>query len=92
MADDKCPICGLDTRGVHDAITGWWTGHSETDCLRCRLGNAYAIIDRLNDDDLADRIGRRCGDYQHDDRWCPTCVARLDAIEAYQRAVKEGNL
>ena len=85
MTDSSnCPICGLPLAGTRDPQTGWITGHSREDCLRERL---WSIKARLYDDDLATRIGKDCHDPHHDPRWCPTCEARLDGIDAYRQAV-----
>jgi len=47
------------------------------------------LLELLDDDDLAKRVAVDCHDPHHDDRWCPTCEARRDGIEAYQRALRE---
>jgi hypothetical protein len=41
----------------------------------------------LSDDGFASDVARKCNDPQHDVRWCPTCSAREDGIEAYREAV-----
>ena len=45
------------------------------------------IAMRVGDDGLAGRVATDCHDPSHDDRWCPTCEARGDGIEAFQFAV-----
>jgi len=42
---------------------------------------------RLADDDLADRVAKDCHDSEHDVRWCSTCAARADGIDAYRSTV-----
>ena len=49
-----------------------------------------AIVARLDDDALARRVAAACHDQAHDDRWCPTCSARGDGIEAYRDAIRDG--
>lgn len=46
---------------------------------------------RVADDDLAERIAIDCHDAGHDARWCATCAARRDGIEAYREALKGEN-
>lgn len=42
----------------------------------------------LNDDALAISIAKDCHDTAHDDRWCATCEARRDGIEAYREEIQ----
>ena len=42
----------------------------------------------LNDDALAIAIAHDCHDTAHDDRWCATCEARRDGIEAYREELQ----
>jgi len=49
-----------------------------------------AIVARLDDDALARRVACECYDQLHDDRWCPTCAAREDGIDAYRDAIRDG--
>ena len=51
------------------------------------IARLQAIVDRLNDNDLADRVMVRCNDPAHDERWCGTCEARGEGIDAYRLAV-----
>ena len=52
--------------------------------------DVHAIVARLRDDALAERVACDCHAVGHDDRWCTTCEARLDWIEDYRRAVLRG--
>lgn len=45
------------------------------------------LLDILKDDTLAIKIARDCFDPAHDDRWCSTCEARIDGIEAYREYI-----
>ena len=47
------------------------------------IARLQAIVDRLNDNDLADRVMVRCHDPAHDERWCGTG----EGIDAYRAAV-----
>ena len=42
---------------------------------------------RLADDELAARVAKDCHDPAHDVRWCSTCAARADGIDAYRSTV-----
>lgn len=65
-----------------------WAGWLRPEARRVRAErDAKAIVARLNDKALADRIAAGCHDPHHDDRWCATCEARADGIDAYRRAV-----
>ena len=52
-----------------------------------RYEKLEAIVDRLGDDDLADKAGKDCHDPDHSDNWCLSCDARHDGIEAYRLAL-----
>ena len=41
----------------------------------------------FHDDELAKKIAHDCNDRDHDDRWCPTCQNRENAIFEYRQAV-----
>ena len=61
-------------------------------CVRWLVDQNARLRERLaalDDDALADRIAQDCHDKDHDDRWCQTCAARSDGIEAYREALKE---
>ena len=45
------------------------------------------ILARLRDEDLSIQISQKCNDPWHEDRYCPTCEARLNGIDDYRRAV-----
>ena len=59
----------------------------EADILARLMTQEADILARLRDDDLAEQIGRQCTDPHHDPRWCRTCEAQVDGIDAYRRAV-----
>jgi|GEM_PF-3165490 len=59
-------------------------------CLRCCRINKVALEEVrsiLDDKDLMDTIGRDCHDPYHERRWCSTCEARLNGIDAYRNAI-----
>lgn len=38
------------------------------------------IIELIKNEELMDKIGKKCNDKCHDDRWCPACESRLNGI------------
>jgi len=55
--------------------------------LREENARLKAIVDKLHDLQLAQRVARNCYDPNHSEHYCSTCVARADGIEAYRQAV-----
>ena len=87
--EDHLPdLCGMgDDMTVAFAL--------QLSALEARLADAkaerdalQAIVDRLRDDALALRVGEKCNDPNHDDRWCATCESRKDGIETYRAALR----
>lgn len=59
--------------------------HCDPTCLICRLlDESRKFRDLLDADNEANRIASDCHDPGHDERSCPTCEARLDAIDDYR--------
>jgi hypothetical protein len=57
---------------------------AELAALRERLSKVERL---LADDDFSLEVARKCFDPCHDDRYCSTCSARDDGIDAYRAAI-----
>lgn len=44
------------------------------------------------DDGFAESVAKQCNDRDHDNRYCPTCSARSDGINAYREALERAAL
>ena len=80
MTDDELKAIRerVDSLGAASEV---WLLLAEVDRLR-------AVVAKLNDDEIADRVGRDCHDNCHDARYCGTCEVRLDGIYAYREQIQ----
>ena len=95
---ERCSGCGAAWCGTLSGVGGW---EELADCLAAQRDQwqmaafcaeqarerAEAIVERLSDNDLADRVATNCHDGAHDERWCAACEARGDGIDEYREAV-----
>ena len=90
----------VDTKGVRDCADAAQANGlphlanildeaaDELDAARARIAELEAVVAKLNDNEIADRVGRDCHDNCHDARYCGTCEVRLDGIYAYREQIQ----
>lgn len=88
---EKCPKCGASF--WREARLGARRQNiiAVPKCVDCGHNELHELREKLamlDDDSFADSVARDCHDKDHDDRWCTTCAARSDGIEAYREALK----
>jgi len=57
--------------------------------LQVEVARLKVIVDKLNDDDFANRRPP-CNDPGHDTRWCSRCNSMLDGIDWYRQELAKG--